>query len=221
MIVHYCYSGYEGCTAKALHILGFGDTVSEVAASLNACIAPVHAQFQEHHGTSVVPIENIGIPNCCWHLKVVYTAFKLQKKPFTFKKISRERWEESLLNRYKCFLVDGLLNTSFRGRKGTKEKEQQISQLFDPEISVHGNWKHSTAVIHGFVVDDTWVWEENGIMPVKYLWISKNKPDPSKGFFRDIYNVYEVDCGERSAENLIATQGKYLKVMLKEMHERK
>ncbi len=145
LIVHYCYSGYEGCTAKALHILGFGDTCSGVAASLNACIAPVHAQFQEQHGSSVVPIDNIGIPNCCWHLKVVYTAFKLQKKPFTLKKISRERWEESLLNRYKCF------------RDQTKEKEQQISQLFDPEISVNGNWKHSTAVIHGFVVDDTWV----------------------------------------------------------------
>jgi hypothetical protein len=141
------YEGYEGCTAKALHILGFGNTVSEVAACLNACIEPVHAEFQEQHGTSVVPIENIGIPNCCWHLKVVYTAFKLQKKPFTFKKISRERWEESLLNRCKCFLVDGQLNTSFRGRKGTKVKEQQISQLFDPEISVNGNWKHSTAVI--------------------------------------------------------------------------
>jgi hypothetical protein len=48
--VHYCYSGYEGCTAKALHILGFGNTVSEVAASLNACIAPVHAEFQVHCG---------------------------------------------------------------------------------------------------------------------------------------------------------------------------
>ncbi len=52
-------------------------------------------------------------------------------------------------------------------------------------------------------------------------WLSKNKPDPSKGFFRDIYNVYEVYCGERSAENLIVTHGKYLKVLLKEWHERK
>ncbi len=39
----------------------------------------------------------------------------------------------------------------------------------------------------------------------------QNKPDPSNGFFRDIYNVNEVDCGEHSAENMIATQGKYIK----------
>ncbi len=58
-------------------------------------------------------------------------------------------------------------------------------------------------------------------MPVKYLWLSNNKPDSTKGFFKDIYNVYEVDCGQRSAENLLTTQGKYLKVMLKEMTERK
>jgi hypothetical protein len=58
--------------------------------------------------------------------------------------------------------------------------------LLDPEISVNGNWKHSTAVINGFVVDDTWVWEENGIMPVKYL----GSPKINRILPRDSSEIY-------------------------------
>jgi hypothetical protein len=131
------------------------------------------------------------------------------------------KWANALLDpdSTKCYSVDGILNISFRGRKGTKKKEETISQLFDPDVSIEGNWRHSTAVMHDHVVDDTWVWEENGIMPVKYLWLLpfSNKPDPSKGFFKDIYNVFEVDCGLASAENMFSTKGKAIKVLLKQL----
>jgi hypothetical protein len=203
--------------------MGFADTSKEIAACLNACIEAVHAQLQAQNKHSTVPIENVGIPDSAWHFRVVYTAFRLRKKQFTFKKVSREKWAEVLLDprSTKCYLVDGILNISFRGRKGTKQKEETISQLFDPEISIDGNWRHSTAVMHGFVVDDTWVWEEHGIMSAKYLWLgpSTNKPDPAKGFYKDIYNVFEVDCGQATAENMFmfTTEGKLMKVLLKQL----
>ena len=71
----------------------------------------------------------------------------------------------------------------------------------------------------GFVVDDTWVWEEHGIISAEYLWLrpSTNKPDPAKGFYKDIYNVFEVDCGQATAENMFATEGKLMKVLLKQL----
>ncbi len=45
-----------------------------------------------------------------------------------------------------------------------------------------------------------------------------NKPDPTKGFYKDIYNVFEVDCdcGQATAENMFATEGKLMKVLLKQ-----
>ncbi len=57
------------------------------------------------------------------------------------------------------------------------------------------------------------------LLLVKYLWLLpfSNKPDPSKGLFKDIYNVFEVDCGQPSAENLFSTNGKGLKVLLKQL----
>ena len=137
---------------NTLHLMGFADTSKETAACLNACIEAVHAQLQAQNKHSTVPIENVGTPDSAWHFRVVYTAFRLRKKQFTFKKVSREKWAEVLLDprSTKCYLVDGILNISFRGRKGTKQKEETISQLFDPEISIDGNWRHSTAVMHGF-----------------------------------------------------------------------
>jgi hypothetical protein len=188
--------------------MGFADTSSDTAARLNECIEEVHESFQAQNAHSLVPIEIVGIPNSCWHMKVVHTAFKLRQKPFTFKKVPCDQWAKVLLDtsNSKCYLVIGLLNTSFRGRKGTNKKEEIISQLFDPSVTIDGNWKHSAAVMHGYVVDDTWVWEDNGIMPAKYLWLLGNKPDHSKGFFKDICKVYEVDCGQPSEhKNVVAT----------------
>ena len=96
------------------------------------------------------------------------------------------------------FLVDGILNIEYYGRKEREKEECFISQLFDPEITRWGNWRHVTAVVKGNVTDPTWVHEEqlrNTVyrMPVKYLWMLPftNKPDPERGFYNDIYHVYE------------------------------
>jgi hypothetical protein len=46
--------------------------------------------------------------------------------------------------------------------------------------------------------------EEHDIMPVKYLWLlPSNMPDSSKGFFKEIFNVYEVACGGNSAGRVL------------------
>ncbi len=133
--------GYEGCTAKSLHLISFADTSVDTAVCLNACIVDVHKQLQAQNMHCSVPIENVDIPNSCWHFKVVYSALKQRKKKFTFKKVPREQWPNVILDpgSTKCYLVDGILNISFMGRKGVKQKEETISQLFDPDVSIEGN----------------------------------------------------------------------------------
>jgi hypothetical protein len=188
-----------GCTAKALHLLGFANTYSETVESLNACIAPVYELWAANKCS--VQYENVGTPNVCWHSKVVLAAFKQRGQRFVFRKVLREEWTFLLNDTGSCknYLVEGILNTAFEGRRGTEKTEGTISQLSLPDISSDGSWRHATAVMHGYVIDIDWVWEEHGIMPVKYLWLlPSNKPDSSKGFFKDIYNVYEVACEGKS-----------------------
>ncbi len=130
--------------------MGFADTCSDTTARLNECIEEVHELFQAQNEHSLVPIENVGTSNSCWQMRVVHTAFKRRQKPFTFKKVPCDQWAKVLLDTSsssKCYLVIGLLNTSFRGRKGTNREEETISQLFDPTVTIDGNWKHSAAVM--------------------------------------------------------------------------
>ena len=183
-----------GCTAKALHLLGFANTYSETVESLNACIDKVYSIW--HATNCKVQHESAGIPNVSWHAKVVHTALLRRGQPFVFRKVPLDQWAFLLNDTGSCknYLVEGILNTAFVGRQGTEKTEGAISQLSLPDISSDGSWRHATAVMHGYVIDIDWVWEEHGIMPVKYLWLLPcNKPDPSKGFFRNIYNVYEVE----------------------------
>jgi len=188
--------------------MGFAAACSDASLELNECIDEVHALFQKENPGVTVPIENVGIPNSGWHFKVVLTAFKRRDAPFTFCEVPERQWSEVLLDTssFKCYLVVGWLNSSFVGRTGKSKKEQTISQLFDPAVTIDSDWTHSTAVMHGFVVDNTWVHEEHGIMPAKYLWLLGNNPDRTKGFFRDIRKVFEVDCGQPSARNVIETK---------------
>jgi hypothetical protein len=116
--------------------------------------------------------------------------------PCTFRLVPRGSWYLALTGETKRnFLVDGILNTEYYGRKEREKEEGFISQLFDPGVTRWGNrwgnWRHATAVVKGNVTDSTWVHEEqlrNTVyrMPVKYLWVLPftNKPDPERGFYR-------------------------------------
>ena len=87
-------------------------------------------------------------------------------------------------------------------RVGKKKKEVDISQLWSPEIKADGNWRHSTSAINGRAWDNTWVDQETTknarTMPVKHLWLNSatGKPDPNKGFFKDIHNVHEFSFND-------------------------
>ena len=110
----------------------------------------------------------------------------------------RDKWAKALLLETKrSFFIEGILNGVYRGRVGKKKQEVDISQLWSPEIKAEGNWRHSTSAINGRVWDNTWVHQETTknarTMPVKCLWLNSatGKPDPNKGFFKEIYNVCE------------------------------
>ena len=125
-------------------------------------------------------------------------TLKAKGKHFVFLKVPKEKWAKALLLENKrSFFIEGILNHSYHGRVGKKNKVVNISQLWAPDIQVDGNWRHSTATINGRVWDNTWVHQETTknvrTMPVECLWLNPatGKPDPKKGFFKDIYNVYE------------------------------
>ena len=155
--------------------------------------------FKAAHKTNPNVIkENFGVPGCCWSPSVILRTLKAEGKHFVFLKVPKEKWAKALLlEKKRSFFIEGILNNSYHGRVGKKNKVVNISQLWAPDIKVDGNWRHSTAIINGRVWDNTWVHQETTknarTMPVEYLWLNPatGKPEPKKRFFKDIYNVYE------------------------------
>ena len=191
--------GFEACTAEALCHLKVNKSKEVIITKLDESIGIV---FKAAHKTNPNVIkENFGVPGCCWSPSVILRTLKAEGKHFVFLKVPKEKWAKALLLESKrSFFIEGILNCSYHGRVGKKKKVVNISQLWSPDIKVDGNWRHSTAIINGRVWDNTWVHQETTknarTMSVEYLWlnsatVSTGKPDPKKGFFKDIYNVYE------------------------------
>ena len=193
--------GFEACTAEALCNLKVNKSKEAIINKLDESIGIIFQAAQKKNPN--VNKENFGVPGCCWSPSVILRTLKSEGKPFVFLKVPRDKWAKALLLETKrSFFIEGILNRVYHGRVGKKKKEVDISQLWSPEIKADGNWRHSTSVINGRVWDNTWVHQETTknarTMPVKYLWLNSatGKPDPNKGFFKDIYNVHEFSFND-------------------------
>ena len=160
--------------------------------------------------TAKANIDNVGISGCCWSPSVILRALKAENKPFTFKKVPRHLWAKALiLEQKRSFLVEGILNVSYVGRIEKQHKDVTISQRWCNSSAWGTCWRHSTAVINGRVHDNTWVHEETTgyqrTMSTEYLWINPQtgKPDSKKGFFKDIYHVYEFSFNNSANQPML------------------
>ena len=137
-----------------------------------------------------------GIKDDCFHPEVIKRAF--HKKGFNFIKLDLAKINllETLLQQNdKRFFIHGVLNDNFKNDnfKNDKNNNYLIGYFDEPQFgtaATHPEHWHQTIAVIDSTMHCPISREELGCESLELD--KNNKPDPDKGYFREIYDVYEV-----------------------------
>lgn len=173
--------GYEAtpgsgkCSAYALQRIGIFESAEE------ACW---HLDLQ----MSLFPNSN-SVLGECWSIEVIQKT--VVQHGWHFRKLVIEETCEDRVDLlhalgHGSFFMYGHVNRSFY--KGGCKMDTSDDTSNDPK-----DWEHSCAVVGGRFFEFNAELQKMVPFSVKWLWLqTSNKPDPARGYFRDISAVYRV-----------------------------
>ena len=176
-----------GCMAHALANAGVYDSAAEAKGSLNALIPAIHAKRIQDSGDATVPRARIGVDDEQWCPELVGRA--VWRRGYNFVKLHLADVSDLVVElRSGTVVIDGTLNKHYLSGKQWKDADPDDDT--DPaEVRHKARWRHAVAIVEGEVREQL-----GQTVPLRDLHLTgpRGKPDPQRGYFREILKVYRI-----------------------------